>query len=132
MTDKIGVLGEQNAITVGSHTVYQCPAGKGARVKLFFRGQAGAGGLLTFALTVNGITVMTTAALTASHHFWSSTAQLFKSQAAVPNGAALADVPSNSPMDWYLTEGDTITYAIGGESAISCNVQAVGSEIDIT
>lgn len=132
MADKVGVLGEQTAITVGTHTVYQCPAGKGARVKLMARGQAGAGGAGTISYTVNGIVVMTTAVITASHFWYSSTAQLHKSAATAPNGAAVADVVAPAPMDWYLTEGDTITYAIGGESAISCNVQAVGSEIDIT
>lgn len=129
MADNIGVLGEQTGVTVATHTVFTCPTGKAAKVKLIYRGQAGASS--TLAIAVNNITVMTSAALTVSHHIYSTSAQLSTgSVAAAPDGTTTATTVSPSPHEFYLTAGDTITYTIGTAAFASMNMQVVGVEID--
>lgn len=133
MSDKIGVLGAASAVALGATTAYQVPVGKAAKVKIFFLGQAGAGGTSTLQILVNGISVLQSAAYTASHFMFSARSGGISvaSQAALPTG--LTNVVSPAPADqvYYLSAGQSISYVIGGGAFISMNMQIVGTEIDV-
>lgn len=133
MSDRIGVLGESAIATVGTTTAYTCPTGKAAKVRLMFQLQGNAGGGTTLAIIVNGLTVATVAAMTASYYTFSikGAGVRVAEQAALPTGigAGLAIAPADQI--YYLSQGDTIQYTIGGAAGISMNFQVVGTEIDV-
>jgi len=132
MSNKIGVLGEATTATVATTTVYTCPTAKAAKVSIMYIFQADAGGTTTFAIAVNGITVASKGATTASHYMWSSTAALLPtSTAALPTGLAAATTVAPAPGVYYLSAGDIISYTIGTATALTMNMQVVGTEIDV-
>lgn len=132
MTDKIGVLGEATTATVATTTVYTVPSGKAAKVKLMYIFQADAGGTTTFSIAVNGITVASKGATTASHYMWSSSVALLPtSSAALPTGLSTTNTCAPGPETYYLSAGDTVTYTIGTATALTMNMQVVGTEIDV-
>ena len=133
MSDKIGVLGEATGNTVSTTTVYTCPAGKAAKVKLMFVAQgSGAGGTIIDFL-VNGMNVARVAAMTASYYVFSikSAGLRAAEQAALPTGIGAALTVAPADPIYYLNAGDTIQYTISGAVAISMNCQVVGTEIDV-
>lgn len=137
VTDKVGVLGQASATALGTEAVYQVPSGKGAKVRIMYRGQAGSGGASVFSVAINGITVFTTAAMTASHYLWSTSLLAINTNAAVPTGASSAQTVAPYPgtpigADYYLDANDTVTYTVSGEALQSMNFQVVGAEVDIT
>ncbi len=132
MTDIIGVLGEASALT-GTVTVYTVPSGKAAKIRIIHRITASAAADSTFALIVNGIQIMKTAAMGNSFFQYSnSIAPGVAAAAAAPLGTTAALTVAPAPTEYYLSAGDTVTYTIGGTDLIAASVQVVGSEIDIT
>ena len=133
MTDKIGVLGEASTATVGTTTAYTVPAGKAAKCRIMYRMQAGsAASTTTFDLTVNGITVMSQTSMNVNTYLWSNTSTLNGAPNSVaPTGSTGPLTVAPAPIDYYLAAADTVTYAIGTQAATACNVQVVGTEIDV-
>jgi hypothetical protein len=133
MADIIGVLGEATVVTIATTTVYTCPSGKAAKVKIMWAGKAGADSNGDLAFTVNGILVASWLNLVTVEYFHSSTALLIEdgSITAAPTGATVALTVAPAPMEWYLSAGDTVTYTIATTAMNSINVQVVGTEIDV-
>lgn len=132
MSDIIGVLGEASQLAIGTYTVYTCPAGKAAKGKLMYRAQAGAGGASTLAAAMNGITIFTKGATTASHYIFSSVARVMNTGAAAPTGADSSTTVGSAPEEYYLSAGDLVQYVVGGEALIAANFQFVGAEVDVS
>jgi len=130
MSDRIGVLDEKSVATVGVTTVYTCPSGKAAKVKCMYRGAAGSSS--TLKVTVNGIDIFLTGALTSGNISYSSTSLMHQAGAASTiDGSADGKVVAPGPKEFYLSAGDTISYEIGTAAFSSMNFQVVGSEIDV-
>lgn len=130
MTDIVGVLGQSTTATVGSVTAYTCPSGKTAKVKLQFIGLAASGGASTLAISVNGAEIMYKS-ITAAYYVWSSSAALAKmANATKPDGTAAADTVAPCPAEYYLDEGDSISYTVGTTAFQAFNFQVVGVELD--
>lgn len=130
MSDKIGVLDEKAVATVGVTTAYTCPSGKAAKVKIMYRGAAGASS--TLKVTVNGIDIFLTGALTSGNISHSTTALMHNTQAASAiDGSADAKCVAPGPKEFFLSAGDTVSYEIGTAAFSSMNFQVVGSEIDV-
>ncbi len=133
MADIIGVLGEATVITVATTTVYTCPSGKAAKVKIMWSGEAHASnstGDLT--ITVNAIAVAIILNMTAANFIFSSTVQLNEGvQVAAPDGITPGNTVAPAPAEYYLSAADTITYTIGTDAMVAMNMQVVGSEVDV-
>jgi hypothetical protein len=131
MTDIIGILGEQDDATVGTHTVYTVPAGKAARVQVMYRGQiGGSAGDLT--LRINGVDVFKQSNITASNYVWSTSDTLYNTNASVPDGSGTGQVVAKYGQDYYMSAGDTLQYIIGSNDFSSIDMFAVGVELDAT
>ena len=132
MTDKIGVLGEATTATAATTTAYTVPSGKAAKCKLFYLIQGAADATTDFKITVNAIDVVDHANITASQYLFSSPNALKEGPlAALPTGVDGDTTGAPAPSEYYLSAGDTVTYTIAGTTALSCNVQVVGTEIDV-
>lgn len=130
MTDKLGRLNGATTATQGTTTAYQCPAGKGAKVQIMFRGVAGVNS--TLAVTIAGMIVFTTAALTSGNVSYSnSTQQHLSALASTITGATDATTVSPGPKVYWLLPGDVVSYTIGTADFSSMNFQVVGVEVDI-
>lgn len=129
MADIIGVLGENDDVTVGTHTVYTCPAGKMARGQIMYRGQATASapGL---SIRVNGVEIFTQASITGSNYVWSTNDLLYNTNAAAPTGASIAQTVAKYDQDYYLSAGDTVQYIIASNDFATLDVMFVGAELD--
>ena len=132
MADVIGVLGESSVITAGTNIVYTVAAGKAAKGKIMFQGQAGSGGTMDFSIQVNGATVMSAANIAASNYIFSSPNALYEVTAALPTGVDGDTTCAPAPSTYYLSAGDIVSYIIADESAITMKVMFVGTEIDVT
>lgn len=132
MADLIGVLGENTSVAVASHTAYTCQAGKAAKVKMFYRGQAGSGGTSTLSVAVNGLTIFTKGATIASHYIFSSRSNVMETGSVAPTGVDADTTVGPAPEEYYLSAGDLVTYTIGGEVFAAMSFQVVGAEVDIT
>jgi hypothetical protein len=130
MTDIVGTLGEQTGATVGTHTLYTCPSGKGARGKIMYRGVAGNNSTILF--TVNGIILFQSAALVTGHIVYTTTLLMFNdaATAATITGATDALTVANGPKEYFVSEGETITYTIGTTDFSSFKAVFVGAEVD--
>lgn len=133
MADRIGVLGESTATAAATTTVYTCPAGKAAKVRLQFVIQGGGAGGTTLAVLVNGMTIATVAAMTASFYICSikGAGLRIAEQAALPTGIGSGLTVAPADQIYYLSAGDTIQYTIGAVAATAMNFQVVGVEIDV-
>lgn len=133
MGDRIGVLGEASGTTVGTATVYTCPTGKMARGRVMFGLQGNAGGASTIEWFINGLSIGKVAAMTASYYVFSIKGAGLRvaEQAAQPTGIAAALTVAPADPIYYLNEGDTVQYAVGGAALISMNAQFVGFEGDL-
>lgn len=133
MSDKIGVLGEATTKTTGTTTVYTCPAGKAAKVKIMWSGEAHATnstGDLT--ITVNGIAVAIVLNMTATDFVHSNSVVMTNPETVVaPTGATALLTVSPAPFEYYLSAADTITYTIGTDDMVAMKMQVVGTEIDV-
>ncbi len=133
MADVIGVLGTASALTVATTTVYTCPAGKAAKVRLMcvFQGSANT----TVAILVNGAQVALNTAMTVNHYNYTIKGGgmfAYASGNATP-ATGLANALTVAPADpiYYLSEGDTIQYTVGTAVLLAMNFQVVGVEIDL-
>ena len=131
MTDIIGVLGEATVATAATTTVYTVPSGKAAKGRLFYQVQGAADATTDFLITVNGVVVMNLANITASEYVFSSPNALFEQTSALPTGTDGDTTGAPAPSEYFLSAGDTVTYTLAGTTALSANVQFVGSEIDV-
>lgn len=131
MSNKIGVLGSATATTLGTTTVYTCPAGKAAKGRIMFRAQAGANSTLDF--LVNSMTVMSSGALTAANFIWSTKGAglSIAASATAPSGIGAALTVSPADQIYYLSVGQTIQYTVGTLALQAMNAQFVGAEIDV-
>lgn len=133
MSDKIGVLGSSTAAVSGTATAYTCPAGKAAKFKLMFRMQGNAGGGTTLSVLINGMTIATVAAMTASYYVFTVKGAGLRAaeQSAAPTGIAAAATVAPADPVYELSVGQTVQYIIGGADAIAMNFQVIGTEIDV-
>lgn len=131
MSDKIGVLGEATTLTAGTTTVYTVPTGKAARGRLMFSAQGAADATTDFKITVNGIVIFDTQNIAASQYAFSSSSALLLIQAGLPTGLSAAQTIGPYPLDFYLSAADVVSYTIAGTTALACNVQFVGTEVDV-
>jgi hypothetical protein len=132
MADVIGVLGEATVATAATTTAYTCPAGKGAKVRIFYQIQGAADGTTDFAITVNGIKVMDLSNIAASEYAFSTPNALYDTSAALPTGVDGDTTGAPAPDEYYLAAGDIVSYTIGGTTALGMNLQVVGIEVDVT
>jgi len=134
MTDKIGVLGEATTTTVATTTVYTVPSGKAAKCQIMTKITAHAANSTgDFLVTVNGAVTFSHLNLPATEIMWSNsvTALHDPSTAVDPDGTTAALTLAPGPAVYYLSAGDTVTYTIGTDALVACNVQVVGTEIDV-
>ena len=132
MSDNFGVLGEATDVAVATKTVYTCPSGKRAKVKLQAIMQAAANS--DVGIIVNGAEVARTGAMTVNHYcFTNGGAGLIRAPGAnKPNGQSAAETVQPAPPIYYLNEGDTIQYTVVTAALLAMNFQVVGTEIDLT
>ena len=132
MADFIGVLGATTAVAVGTTTAYTVPTSKAAKVKLMFRGRSGSGGLSTFGVTVNGVTVFGSATMAASQEFGSVTGRMLQGPHTTTwfAGATMDQTIAPGPSEYYLSAGDLVQVVIAGGDLTSLNFQVVGAEVD--
>lgn len=131
MADKLGVLGEVAGVTVGTHTIYTCPTGKGAKGKLFFRFTAGANSVVNFFM--NGALIASTGAMTAGHFVFSiGTDNVISSVpgAAAPNGQTAATCVAPSGATFMLSAGDLVQYEVVTTALGAASAQFIGAEVD--
>ena len=134
MSDKIGVLGSATTATVGTTTAYTVPAGKGAKVQIQVKVTAhGSNSSGDFLVTVNGAVSFSHLNLPATEIFWSnSTTALHDPSTSVdPAGTTAALTLAPGPAVYYLSAADVVSYTIGSDALVACNVQVVGTEIDV-
>ena len=132
MTNKVGVLGEATTATVGTTTVYTVPAGKGAKGRIMWRALNAAVGNATVEIIVNGMTVAKTGNIAVNEYCYSNISFLSSaSTATAPTGATAALTIAPAPPIYYLSAGDTVTYAIATNALSSINMQFVGVEVDV-
>ena len=134
MTDKIGVLGEATTATVATTTVYTVPSGKAAKCQIMIKITAhGSNSSGDFLVTVNGATAFSHLNLPATEIFWSnSTTALHDPSTSVdPDGTTAALTLAPGPAVYYLSAGDVVSYTVGTDALVACNVQVVGTEIDV-
>lgn len=131
MADIMGVLGEASALTVGTTTVYTCPVGKAAKVKLMALFQSGVNS--DVGILVNGIEVARSGAMTNLHYwFTNGGAGLMRAAATTkPTGASAAETVQPAAPIFYLSVGDTIQYTVATAALLAANAQVVGVEIDV-
>lgn len=132
MSDNYGVLGaDTTVVAVGTNTIYTVPAGKSARVKIFFR--LVAGNASTYGITINGVNIFTTTALTTNNIHYSTASQAFNgaSSATQPGGSSPATTVQPFSVEYALSAGDLVQDVIGAQALVSKNVQVIGAEIDI-
>ena len=128
---KIGVLGEAATASIGTTTVYIVPTSRAARIKLFYYGIAGASS--TLSISVNGVPIFTTGALTATQASHTTTAKMHQAQAVASITGGTDDTTvALGPKEYYLAAGDTVTYTIGTLAFSSISVQVVGSEVEVS
>lgn len=133
MSDRIGVLGEATATTVATTTVYTCPAGKAAKVKLFARFQGDTNSVV--AVLVNGMEIARNTVMTNSHYNYTiKGGGLFayaSGNATPPTGLANALTAAPADPVYMLNAGDTIQYTVITAALLAMNFQAIGVEIDV-
>ena len=132
MSDNFGVLGSSVATTVATATVYTCPAGKAAKVKIMGVWQSGASS--TLVILVNNIAVATTAGMTAANFtFTNGGAGLLRAPGATAaNGQSAAETIQPAAPIYFLSAGQTVQYVVGTAALQAANCQVVGVEVDLT
>lgn len=133
MADVVGVLGEGTTATAGTVTVYTCPAGKGAKGRLFYEIQGASDATTDLTLIVNGIDILVHVNITASNFLFSSPNALKEGPlAAQATGVDGDTTAAPAPIEYFLAAGDTVQYVIAGTTALAMNCQFVGVEVDVT
>ena len=134
MSDKIGVLGEATTLTVATTTVYTVPAGKAAKCQIMVKIEAHAANSTgDFLVTVNGVVAFSHLNLPTTEILWSNsvTALHDPSTSVDPDGTTAALTLAPGPAIYYLSAGDVVSYTVGTDALVACNVQVVGTEVDV-
>ena len=134
MSDKIGVLGGLTTTTVGTHTVYTVPASKAAKIQIQTKIEAhGSNSTGDFLVTVNGAVAFSHLNLPATEIMWSNSATALHdpSTSVNPDGTTAALTLAPGPAVYWLSAADTVTYTIGTDALVACNIQVVGVEVDV-
>ena len=134
MTDKIGVLGGATTTTVATTTVYTVPAAKAAKCQIQCKITAhGSNSTGDFLVTVNGAVIFSHLNIPATEIMWSnSTTALYDPSTSVdPDGTTAALTLAPGPAVYYLSAGDVVSYTIGTDALVACDVQVVGVEVDV-
>lgn len=131
MSDKIGVLGRGTTSTQGVTTVYTCPAAKAAKLKVMYRGASGTNS--TLKLTVAGIDVFLSAALTAGYVHYSANSLLYNVATAAGAVDATTEAKMVAPFtrEYMLQAGDQVKYTIGTADFTSFQMDVIGAEVDV-
>lgn len=133
MSDKIAVLGESSATTVGTTTVYTCPAGKAARGRWMVRFEGDTNSQV--ALLVNTMEVARNTAMTTAHfNYTIKGGGMFafaEGSASAPTGLAAALTVAPADPIYYLNAGDTVQYTVITAALLAMNAQFVGVEVDV-
>lgn len=132
MADNYGVLGQSTATTVGTTTAYTCPAGKAAKVKLQILMQFGNNSAVT--IRVNGVNIAVTGAMTLNNYnytakglgLWQGAAT-----ASAPDGTTAAKTVAPADPIYYLSAGQTVQFDVATAALVGCNVQVVGTEVQL-
>ena len=133
MSDKIGILGSATTSTAGTTTAYTVPSGKAAKCRIMYRMQAASSAsTTTLDIAVNGITIMSQTAMNVSTYLFSNPSNLNGGpQVSAPTGSTTALSVGPTAIDFYLSAGQTLTYTIGGATALAMAMHVVGTEIDV-
>ena len=134
MADIIGVLGEASATTSTTTTVYTVPSGKAAKFKIMWKCTASGSSDGDIEIKVNGITVGKKINIPANELQWSNSTTLIHDPSVTvePDGSTAALTCSPAPQEFYLSAADTLQYVITGTAFATMQMQAVGSEVDVT
>ncbi len=132
MSDTLGVLGRAAVAAQGVQTVYECPAGFGAKVKLQYRGVAGSGS--TLAAIVAGMTLFQSGSLTAGHIQYSAYSAAYNNATAAGqiNGASDAAIVAPFQREYMLKAGDQVKYSIAGADYASFQMDVIGVAADLS
>jgi|SRR5882672_7793056 len=131
MADNVGVLGSASATTIGTTTVYTCPVGKAARVKIQAIMQAGTSS--DIGILVHSMEIARTGALTSANYWFTNTgAGLATVNAAKPTGATAALTCQPAPPIFWLSAGQTIQYTVAVANLLAAAMDVVGVEYDLT
>lgn len=134
MADIIGVLGESTTsnITAGSsYTAYTVPAGKSAKVRVQFRGQAATGSATAgLEVTINGVLVGKKTGIAADNYVFTTKSLMTNVSASEPTATSDATTVAPAPYDYYLSAGDTVTFKPLAADWQAMNFQVVGTELD--
>lgn len=131
MADVLGILGQITPTAVGTYTAYTVPAAKGARVNFAYRGVAGVNS--TFSIQINGLTIFTSAALTSTNIFYSTTAAMLVTGAAGTDlGTSDSTTVGVGPKQYLLGPGHIVSITIGTAALTSLTFQVHGVEVDNT
>lgn len=130
MSNKIGTLGKSTTnVAAGTYTFYQCPTAKAAKFRVMMQGQNAGGATPTFTLTINGMVVLVTAAITASHYIWTD-AGTIRTGAALP--VATGTIVGPLGIDFYLGALELAQFTISAAGPFtSLVIAAVGTEVDV-
>lgn len=135
MSDKMGILGRTTDATVGTKTVYTCPASKAAKVRLEFYGLNAGVGNATLTINVASIPVMASGNVAINNYIYSigDAVGLLSSGgvAAAPDGTTVAKTVQPAKPIYYLSAGDVITATVGTNAFANLQVRVVGIETDV-
>lgn len=130
MTDRLGVLGINSDVAVGTYTSYTVSPSQAAKVRVQFRGVAGSAS--TLSVKINGCDIFDTAALTVGNISYSSSQIIHASSAASGiDGSTDAKTVAPFNREYMLSEGDTVTYTIGTAAFTAMNFQTIGVALDV-
>jgi hypothetical protein len=129
MADILGALATAAVFTIGTTTVYTCPTGKTARVKIMYTGVAGVNS--TLKVNVASMEVLNSGALTAGNRVRTdSTRMMGTGLPTADTGGSDTTTVAPGPKEYFLKAGDTVTYTIGTADFASMFMQVSGAELD--
>ena len=138
MAAKIGILAESTTTGTGTTTVYTVPADKSARIRILFAAEASASAP-QFAVLVGtpGSETNIVVSLSGNIDFYTgipTTASIAITEASMGAGITAAGADRASilplPVDFYLSTGDTVQYAVGSNGMTDLLFQVIGVEDD--
>lgn len=149
MAAKIGILGESTSVATGTVTVYTVPTDKAARVRITWAAEGG-GGNYQYAIMVGspGTEKSFYATGTSVNDLWSGSAPQSTPDpglsilAAVAGHQTVAGIDINGiaggidyimtpyPADFFLSDGDTVKFAISQTDLGDGIIQVMGVEDD--
>lgn len=127
-----GVLGEVQASALGTYTIYQAPANRGAKGKLLLRFQGNAGSILH--LRYNDYYFLNTSGgyLVDANYFYTQSGDgiLRSDQLTIPDGTAANRTAAPSGVSYIFGPGDTLSMKLAGAAFVSGIAQFIGYEFE--